>query len=256
MSLPPVFADMDRFGFVHHRALNSPEAFRTAVRLAESRDDVCHVLEGDLCWDVSNGRRSYYFRHPKWLLDTLPPAEQDRARAEGRLVTLEDVLAERTPTLRYIIELKVGVGDTDAVLRDVTGLLQEAHPGRHWFDGFSLRLLAAVKRANPAAATSLHTKLVWGGWVMRSAPELFPLSLHRLKGLDYVDAVALTWKTSPARLLGAGIDAACRGVTGAGKALILGGLTSVKAFEQARASAARAGYAKFPLDELPVARAR
>jgi hypothetical protein len=107
MSLPAVFADMDRFGFVHHRALNSPDVFRAAVQLATSRSDVCHVLEGDLCWDTSGGRRCYYFRHPKWLLDTLTPVEQDRARAEGRLVTLEDVLGVRTPSLRYIIELKV-----------------------------------------------------------------------------------------------------------------------------------------------------
>lgn len=252
MNLPTVFADMERFGFVHHRALNSLDAFRAAVRQARTRSDVCHVLEGDLCWDTSGGRRSYYFRHPKWLVDTLPPVEQDRARAEGRLVTLEDVLAERTDGLRFIIELKVGVGDMDAVLRDVTGLLQEAHPGRHWFDGFSLRLLSAVKRANPAAATSLHTKLVWGNWVLRSAPELLPLSLHRLHDLEFIDAVTLTWRTSPARLFGAGINDACRGVTGLGKALVLGGLTSSGAFEQARASVARAGYAKFPLSELSV----
>lgn len=251
MNLPAVFAGLDRFGFVHHRALNSPQAFRDAVALA-SRTDVCHVLEGDLCWHALGGRRLYYFRHPKWLLDTLPPAELERSRAEGRLVMLEDVLAERAEGLRFIIELKVGVGDRAAVLRDVTGLLREAHPGRHWFDGFSLRLLAAVKRAEPTAATSLHTKLVWGGWVLRSAPEVPPLSLHHLAALPYVDAVTLTWKTSPSRLLGGGIDDACRSVRASGKALILGGLTSPQSFAEARASMARAGYAKFPLAELPL----
>jgi hypothetical protein len=99
--------------------------------------------------------------------------------------------------------------------------------------------------------TSPH-KTGLGDWVLRSAPELLPLSLHRLNDLEFIDAVTLTWKTSPARLFGAGIDEACRGVPGSGKALVLGGLTSARAFEQARASVAHAGYAKFPLSELAV----
>lgn len=246
---PAVFTRMERFGFIHHRALNSPEAFRAAAAQA-TRADVVHVLEGDLCWYAAGGRTCYYFRHPRRLTDTLSPTALDQAQAEGRLVTLEDVLAETTPGLRYILELKAGVGDLRSVLRDVTGRMREAHPERYWFDGFSLRLLAAVKRADPTAPTSLHTKLVWGDWVLRSAPEFFPLSLHRIRSLDCIDAVTLTWKTSPARLLGASIDAVCRGVRDANKALILGGLTSPSSFEQARASNAVAGYAKFPLSEL------
>lgn len=250
MNVPTVFAEMDRFGFVHHRALNSPEAFRAAASAAGGRPDLVHVLEGDLCWHWGDGRRTFYFRHPRLLTDVLKPDAIDRARAAGRLVLLEDVLAEPTPGLRYIIELKAGVGDREQALSAVIGLLEEGCRGRYWFDGFSLRLLATVKRINPAAPTSLHTKLVLGPWVLRTAPEFFPVSLHRIDRLSQVDAVTLTYTTSLARWLrpfGATIDGTCRAVTEAGKTLILGGLTSPERFELARRSVARAGYAKFPL---------
>jgi hypothetical protein len=93
--------------------------------------------------------------------------------------------------------------------------------------------------------------------VLRSAPEFFPLSLHRIRRLDVVDAITLTYKTSLARWLrpfGITIDGLCRSVVRAGKALVLGGLVTPATFELARKSSALAGYAKFPLAEVPVLR--
>jgi hypothetical protein len=252
--LPPVFQQMPRFGFVHHRALNSRERFRAALTAAHARPDLCHILEGDLCWHVEGGRRDYYFRHPRRWTDVLDPTQIDAHRADGRLWSLHDALTEIDANVRFIVELKTGRGDTDTAIRDVVGMLQDALPGRYWLDGFSLRLLASVKRANPSAPTSLHTKLVLDSWVLRSAPEVFPLSWHRLATLAEVDAVTLTYSTSPAgllRWLGATIDGTCRGVTASGKTLILGGLTTPASFDRARSSIARAGYAKFPLSALP-----
>jgi hypothetical protein len=251
---PGVFAQLDRFGFIHHRALNSWTALRAAAAAAQQRPDLVHIVEGDLCWYLAGGRCDFYFRHPRFLTDVLKPAQLDAAQAAGTLVTLDQVLAAPVPNLRYILELKAGAGDRRRAIRELVGRLQDSLRERYWIDGYSLRLLRAVKQADPRAPTSLHTRLVVGGRVLRSAPELFPLSLPRLRRLAQVDAVTLTYRRSRTRWfrpLEATLSRTCRRVTAHGKSLILAGLATPETFVLARAVGARAGYAKFPLEAVP-----
>ena len=250
-----VFDQLSGFAFVHHRALNSAETLRSAAEAAGRRPDLEHAVEGDVCWNVTGDRRDLYFRHPRLLTDVLAERDIDAARERGELLTVEQVVAHPEPDVRYIVELKTGVGDPAVAYRHLAGLLQEGLRDRFWIDAFSLAQLRGIKAADPAVATSLHTKLVAGGWIVRSSLEPWPLSLHRLAALDAVDAVTLTYKSSTAHWfapLGATIDGVCAGVLRAGKRLALGGLGTPEMFERARRSAAMAGYAKFPLDEVPV----
>lgn len=224
--------------------------------MAASRDrpDLVHVLEGDLCWHLHKDDCFFYFRHPKRLVDVLTP-EQIRAKHEsGNLFTLDDLVQADQQHLRYIFELKVGRGNLDEVSRRLAGILQAKFHGRFWLDGFSLRLFHAIKTADSTIPTSLHSKIAFGRRVLRTSVDWIPFSLPSLHGLDCVDAVTLTYKTSMARFgrrLGMTIDESCAGIMNAGKNLILGGLNTPEAFARASTSAALAGYAKFPISHLP-----
>lgn len=250
---PHVFQNLESFGFVHHRALNTRETFEKAVAQSHDRPDLVHVLEGDLCWHLDKDECFFYFRHPKRLVDVLSP-EQIRARHEsGNLFTLDDLIEVDQHHLRYIIELKVGRGNLDEVTRRLVGILQDKLHGRFWLDGFSIRLFHAIKTADSTVPTSLHSKMAIGPRVLRTSVDWIPFSLPSLHGLDCIDAVTLTYKTSMARFgrrLGMTIDQSCAGIMKAGKNLILGGLTTPEAFERASSSAALAGYAKFPISHL------
>lgn len=255
MSIPLVFEELNRFGFVHHRALNSRAAFQAASEAAQERPDLIHILEGDLCWHFDGAQKEFYFRHPDFLTDVLSLQELDAAREHGTLFGLQEIIDSPDPNLRYIIELKTGIGDLTQVMKELAGILQEKLRNRYWLDGFSLRQLRAVKIVDPEVPTSLHTKMVFGDFVLRTAPEFFPLSIHRIRNLLEIDAITLTYKTSLAhwfKFAGATINSTCEKVISNGKVLILGGLTSPDRFLLAAESMAKAGYAKFPLSDLPV----
>jgi len=248
-----VFEQLQRFVFVHHRALNGKEMLARAVSLAATRPDLDHAVEGDICWNVSGGRRDFYFRHPRLVSDVLSEREIDEAVERGELFTLTDLLSAPESGVRYVVELKNGAGDLGEAARRIVGLLQEGLRDRFWIDTFSLRHLQAVKAADGTVPTSLHTKLIAGAWLVRTAPEILPLSVHGIASLEDVDAVTLTYHSSAARWLapfGATIDRTCAGVLRAGKQLVLGGLKTPEMFERARNSPAVAGYAKFPLGQV------
>lgn len=243
---------MRRFAFVHHRALNSAVELAIAAQAARRRPELAHVVEGDLCWHEAGGRCEFYFHHPIRLTDTLPLEVIQRGAADRTLHTLEDVLRAPDPELRYVFELKVGVGDPERAVAALIERLEAAIPDRYWIDAFSLRLLATVKRINPRVATSLHTRFMLGRWVLRSAPELLPLSIHATDGLPNVDAVTLTYKYIAHRMLRATeLSTPPRLLRTPDRPLVIGGLPSPEAFELARRSGAVGGYAKFPLDHLP-----
>ncbi len=254
MSSSAVFQDLQSFGFVHHRALNSRDKFNAAAESARLRPDLIHVLEGDLCWHVEGSESIFYFRHPKRLTDVLTLDDLRRQEDEQTLFTLQDLAAAAEEGLRFIIELKVGRGDVQEAMAVLAEQLQEQLAGRFWLDGFSVRLFEAIKSADSTIPTSLHTKVVLGDRVLRTSVDWMPVSVKRLSRLDCIDAVTLSHKTSTARLFrrfGATIDKTCRGVAEAGKTLILGGLTTPNCFQRAMESSAVAGYAKFPLHMLP-----
>lgn len=254
MRHPTVFLGMDRPGVVHHRALNSPAGLGAASLAARLRPDLAHVVEGDLCWIQEEGRTTCYLWHPRRVADTLALRDVEAEREAGRLLTLDDVLAHPDPALRYVFELKVGRGDLDMVLTHVAGRLQEALPHRYWVDAFSIRHLEVLKRLDPAVPTSLHTVQVRGGWALRLSPEAVPFSFRRLVDLDIVDAITLSWRNGwwnrnaepNSRMQRAALE-----VQAAGKALVVGGLPGAAAFLLARSYGALAGYARFPLEELP-----
>ena len=244
---------MPSFGFVHHRALNSREKYEAELQTIDDRADLTHVFEGDICWNILDGRNDFYFRHPTLLWDSLSASSIDQQRENGSLFELRDLIDIADPRLRFIIELKVGKGDVREAMKRLTGILQDGLKDRFWLDGFSTRLMRYVKDADPSVPTSIHTKWVTSSRVTRTAPELFPFSLPRMEKLDQIDIVTATYKTSPARLFrpfGATIDSAFHGVQKAGKALVLGGVSKPEYFELAHNSIARAGYAKFPLSAL------
>ncbi|MBM83182.1 MAG: hypothetical protein CMJ78_21690 [Planctomycetaceae bacterium] len=252
--MPLVFEEMNSFGFVHHRALNSREKYDSELVTIDARPDLTHVFEGDICWNVTSGRDDFYFRHPTLLWDTLSEDQIDEAREAGQLFLLDDLIEIADPRLRFIIELKVGKGDVGEAMRRLAVRLQDGLKDRYWIDGFSTRLMRLVKSADSGVPTSIHTKGVYGSRVCRTAPEFFPLSFPRLRSLHCVDVITATYKTSSARYFrrfGATIDGTFRAVREAGKTLVLGGVTSPEYFELARNSMARAAYAKFSLSELP-----
>jgi len=245
---------MDRFAFVHHRAMNTAARLTDAMAAAKSRPDLIHVVEGDLCWHQSGSQCLFYFHHPAVLTDRLPKHVIDRRRAEGRLHLLEDVLDSATPSMRYVFELKVGDGDPAVAIRALVDRLEDALPGRYWIDAFALEHLALVKHANPAAPTSLHSRLMLGRWVLQSAPKRRPLSIHHADQLPHVDALTLTYKYMAYQMLRAREVAKppwLPMVPSPRRPIVIGSVPSVEVFDLARRSGAVGCYAKFPLDLLP-----
>ncbi len=250
-----VFEASDRFCFVHHRALNSRAALRAALAAMQTRPDLSHAFEGDLCWDFEDGRADIYLHHPWFVWDGLSPARRARDTGDGPTVSVDEILASPTPGVRYIFELKVGRGDRARAMQSLVERLEAAIPGRYWIAAFSVPLLGLVRRASAAAPTSLHTPAVWGARVLNVSPEWPLLTIPRIADLSEVDSVTMNYRFSHASWLswaGCSVESVCREVAANDKALILGGCTSPALFERASRFAAVAGYAKFPIARLPV----
>ncbi len=246
-----VFENLESFCFVHHRGLNTPQTLDEKQKLAAEHPAWSHAIEGDVCWDFEDGREDLYFFHPNRLTDTLSRQDIDRKKEDGTLLTVDGLIEAADDSTRYVLELKVGRGSPEKAIGALVGKLQSGLAERYWLDGFSIRLLDLAKRADPAAPTSLHTRMVLGPCVLRTAPEFFPVSWRRIHSLDTIDALTLTYKYSHASWLswaGATIDSVSRHVPP--KVLIMGGCATPKAFRTAAESRALGGYAKFPISEL------
>lgn len=240
-----VFTRLKPYGYVHHRALNDFGKMAEAERCIAAYPDQHQVLEGDICWNFENGRRDFYFRHPSYVVDTLSPAQFEAARGDGALVTLDDLIARDAANKHYVIELKVGRGDTHAALTALIQTLQAHCRDRFWIDGFSLRLLQMVKAIDSSVATSVHTELVTATHILLDAPEWPPLRFIPLDALRGVDAVSIRKRFSDAHMARASAAVLKRGLV-----LCMSRLFSLDDYALSRQWGASVGYPKIPFETL------
>lgn len=204
-----------------------------------------HILEGDLCWNFGEGRQDLYFRHPSLVIDTLSASQIDREVSDRKLVRLEDCSELVEDDVFLIIELKIGVGDKTKALKKAVDFLQQNFRDRFWIDGFSLPLLATIKKIDPSICVTLHTEFVVNGFVLVGAPEWPPLRVRRIANLNGIDGIAIRW-----RLGRSFMQQACESVILAGKVLIMSRLENLERFRCSRDWKSRAGYVKWNFDEL------
>ncbi len=240
-----IFTRLAPYGYIHHRALNDFEEMAHAERCIIEHPDKAQVLEGDVCWDFADGRSEIYFRHPSLFVDTLSPrqiAEQRRAR---KLVAMEDLLARDTPKHHYVLELKVGAGDTTKALTSIVETMQKHCPNRFWIDGFSYRLLTTVKQIDATVRTTVHTEHVENGRILLDAPEWPPFRKMNLSDLKHVDGIALRKRFSDDYM-----TRACADIHKAGFKLLLSRLFTVADYRMSRELGAIAGYPKAAFEEI------
>jgi hypothetical protein len=231
-----VFDRFNGYGFIHHRALNSRPVLEETLRLVAAQPARTHTLEGDLCWDFSRGSETFYFRHPSYVVDTLPAAQIRAQLDRGVLLGLSDLDAVQKSAF-IVLELKVGRGDARVALGRLVRHMEDGFAGRYWIDGFSLSMLEYVKSLNPAIPVTLHTELVHRQRVLVGAPEWPPARLKRLSALRSMDGIAIRRRgrnTFMAR--------ACRDVHDADKVLIVSRLHTLDEFESSKRWGAKAGY--------------
>ncbi|MFM9846021.1 MAG: hypothetical protein ACKVP3_02545 [Hyphomicrobiaceae bacterium] len=240
-----VFDRFNDYGFIHHRALNSRPNLDEALRLVAAYPARTHILEGDLCWDFSSGNEIFYFRHPSYVVDTLPPA-QIRAKLDQQvLLGLADLSAVQATGAFVVLELKVGRGDTRAALGKLVRIMEDHFAGRYWIDGFSLSMLEYVKSLNSDVPVTLHTELVYQQHVLAAAPEWPPARLKRLSDLQTVDGIAIRRRGSNNFM-----SRACRDVHDASKVLIASRIHTLDEFESSKRWGAKAGYIHGDFDAL------
>jgi hypothetical protein len=240
-----VFARLAPYGYIHHRALNDFAALADGQRFVAAYPEKHQVFEGDICWNFDGGRQDFYFRHPSYVVDTLSPDVFDAMRAARAIVTLDDLLAQDSPDKNYVIELKVGRGDTRAAMRKLVETLQARCRDRFWLDGFSLRLAQMVKDIDPSVATSLHTEHVKNGNIVIGAPEWPPFRVMPLADVRGVDAIALRKRHSDDF-----VTRACADIHENGFALSMSRLFTVEDYALSRKLGAIVGYPKAPFEDI------
>jgi hypothetical protein len=248
------FIPDDSFGWIHHRFLNRLNWLEALATHAGKRPGYVDLAEGDVCWFREGGSYVAYLHHPK-LLSPPSPDEARRRIEGGEFPLLIDVLDDRFAHIPFVVELKTGDGPDEEAISAIVEMLEERRPGNYWVDSFSPRQLALVKKAGPGALTSLHTRNVLGGRVLKTAYEFFPLSLPRLAALPQVDIVTATYKYSLARPLsffGATIDSMHESLAREGKELAMGGIYSPEALKVVKNSRAVGGNVRFDSDVFKV----
>lgn len=240
-----IFDRFNGYGFIHHRALNDHSALAEARDLVASFPERTHILEGDLCWDFSEGNQLLYFRHPSYVFDTLADHEIRAKLLKKDLVGIEHLVELETSTAYLVIELKVGRGDWKKALQYLIDFLQKHFTEKYWIDGFSLPLLHEVKRISPGSPVTLHTECVLSGRVLIGAPEFPPIRIRRLDELDWIEGIAIRRRGSFNFM-----SKACSDVLAAKKVLILSRLHTLEQFAASRRWGATAGYMHWDFKEL------
>jgi Uma2 family endonuclease len=240
-----VFDRLHGYGFVHHRALNSPSALAAAYRHILDHPTRSHILEGDLCWDFTPGNEELYFRHPSFVFDTLGPDQIRQERQRKALVSLEDLTDLRDGKAFLVVELKVGRGNTKAALRKLIDYLEQNFPERYWIDGFSLKLLEYIKTVSSGTAVTLHTECVYRQQVLVASPQWPPPKLQNMSALRAIDGIAIRRRGSESFMA-----RACADVHAAGKTLLLSRLHTLRHFECSKVWGAKGGYMHWDFAEL------
>ena len=234
------FDALPGYAHVHHLALNSPLEYRNARNAAVRYQQAVHVFEGDICWAREGNGLLFYFFHPRIGFDFPDAACARRKREKGDIMLLEDV-AEPEQNTYFVFELKLGDAAPREAIPALAAILNERFQGRFWIDSFSRVLLHAVRQADPAIPTSLHTEFAGPGRLAATAPYKPILGFPSIASLDEADAVAIRCH------FGQGITArGARGVHDAGKHLILSRLFNPNDLAFAQAQGAVAGYLHAP----------
>ncbi len=239
---------------VHHRKLNSQEGLEGILPALDAYPEYLHVAEGDLCWAQDGDDLLLYMHHPDAVYDTLSPAQLRERADAGELWTLERALDARYDGLLFVVELKTGRGSRDAAIQAAVQQLQARRPGRYWFDTFAIADTVAIKDADPAAITSLHTKILSGSRVLETAPSPVRVRWAALGQLGATDLLTVTYKTSPQRLFawaGASLAKTVEAVERHDKRVVCGGVATPAMFSEVQRAGARGAYIKFPWDQLP-----
>ncbi len=229
---------------MHHRVLNNKLKLRELSSKSRMDDTHTQMAEGDLCWYVQRKKVIAYLWHP----DVLFPLKKDALHKKikcGQVVLLEDILSSRVDHIPYILELKGGYGDTQTALTYILRLLEEHKSNNYWVDSFSPSLLKQVKKISPGTITSLHTKMVIGKWLFKSALEKSPIGLLSISSLPFVDIITATYKTSLSSILKIDVDVVHKQVLNNNKMLVLGGIQNDKEMILASKSKAIACYPKY-----------
>jgi hypothetical protein len=240
-----VFDRFSGYGFIHHRALNSRPEFDEARRLATAHPARAHIFEGDLCWDFSPGNETFYFRHPRFVVDTLSSPQIRRDLAQGPLLGLSDLSTLESASAFVVLELKTGRGNTRAALGKLVRHMEDHYAGRYWIDGFSLSMLEYVKSLNSDVPVTLHTELVYRRHVLVAAPERRLARLKRLSALRSVNGIAIRRRGSNTFM-----SRACRDVLDANKVLLVSRIYTLDQFESSKRWGAKAGYVHGDFDAL------
>lgn len=232
-----VFDQFSGYGFIHHRALNNRAALHEALRLEAAHPARTHIFEGDLCWDFSPGNETFYFRHPRFVIDTLS-SSKIRAGLDPRpVLNLDDLVGIKATAAFVVVELKVGRGNTRMALGKLIRYLEEHFAGRYWIDGFSLNMLEYVKSVNSSTPVTLHTEWVYRQHVLAAAPGWPTVRLKRLAELPKIDGIAIRRRGSKNFM-----SRACCDVRDASKVLIVSRIHTLDEFECSKRWGARAGY--------------
>jgi hypothetical protein len=217
--------------FVYHRALNSKLAFENFLQ-KNAASNYTLAAEGDICWAYIDGEFVIYIHHPDVQGKSLSNEHIKELLAKDELFTLEKLLSINSD-VHFIFELKTGNGDLDAFLAVFRASLEHFDVQNAIVDAFSLEQLKALKKAMPHIKTSLHTKFLFGNYVLESTFERPYLRVHKIAEMDSVDYFTLSFTTTHVNFLGLDIDTSYKEIYKAEKKLNLGAIKNMVAFKRA-----------------------
>ena len=229
----------DRFGIIHHKALNTRANLDAALVVAEKYDDQLHIFEGDICWyfNEDTNKFGYYFFHPLFGFDRLSGAQVAKRNKAGDVLTLQDAINEVPENVLVIMELKVGMGDMSASFDQLLPELQASFPDRFWVDTFSKKQLAMVRAKDASIPISIHTERIVGNRLWTFVPEWPSFYTTELSELGWLDGFSIRhWKNY------ASISRAAKYVTKNNKALFISRIFSASKLNQSLKLGASAGY--------------
>ena len=229
----------DRFGIIHHKALNTRANLDAALASAKKHDDQLHIFEGDICWyyDDTAHKFGYYFFHPLYGFDRLTGAQVAERNKTGDVLTLQNIIDDVPKNILVIMELKVGTGDMSNCFDQLLPELQANFAGRFWIDTFSKKQLALVQAKDASIPISIHTERIVGKRLWTLVPEWPSFYTTNLSELDWLDGFSIRhWKNY------ASIAKAAKYVTKNNKALFISRIFSGDKLKQTLEIGANAGY--------------
>ena len=216
---------------MHHRALNTQKAFEEFVSLSEKSEQTL-AGEGDICWAYIDGTYVIYIHHPDVQGKSLSDEKIKELLAKEKLFTLEKLFTINS-SVNFILELKTGTGEIEGFFKEFKNILEKFDVRSVIVDAFSVAQLRGLKTYIPDIQTSMHTKFVFGKYVLESTFEKPYLKLHKLYDLDCIDYITLSYTTTHVNLLSLDIDKSFREVFLSNKQLNLGSIKSLDALKKA-----------------------